>query len=77
LITQLWTYSDPKRDKRRHTVSAVYAARASGKPVGADDAADARLFAEAEIPWQELAFDHADVVRDYWTWKRTGRKRDL
>lgn len=77
LLTQLWTYSDPKRDNRKHTISTAFAARATGTPVGQDDAAEAHLFAEADIPWSELAFDHADIVRDYLLWKKTGRKRDL
>jgi 8-oxo-dGTP diphosphatase len=77
LISQLWTYSDPKRDARKHTISTVFAARASGTPVGQDDAAEARLFTEAEIPWSELAFDHGEIVRDYLAWKKTGKKRDL
>lgn len=77
LITQLWTYSDPKRDKRKHTISTAFAARAHGNPTGKDDAAEARLFAEDEIPWKELAFDHADIVRDYLRWKKTGERRTL
>src|SRR5688572_32663625 len=34
----LGVYSDPKRDRRGHTVSAVFVCRASGTPRGADDA---------------------------------------
>lgn len=74
LVTQLWTYSNPQRDERRHTVSTVFAARASGVPKGADDAEEARLFADDEIPWDELVFDHATIVRDYLEWKRTGER---
>jgi 8-oxo-dGTP diphosphatase len=77
LLSQLWTYSDPRRDKRKHTVSTVFAARATGVPNGGDDAADARLFEEGEIPWGELVFDHAEIVRDYLEWKRTGKRRAL
>jgi ADP-ribose pyrophosphatase YjhB (NUDIX family) len=77
LITQLWTYSDPRRDKRKHTISTVFAARAHGQPSGKDDAAEARLFSEDEIPWKELAFDHAEIVRDYLHWKKTGQRRSL
>lgn len=77
LLTQLFTYSDPRRDARKHTVSTVFAARAQGEPAGADDAEEARLFAEEEIPWGELVFDHAEIVRDYLHWKRTGERRSL
>lgn len=72
LVTQLWTYSDPRRDDRRHTISTVFAATAQGEPAGADDAEEARLFGEDELPWGELVFDHAEIVRDYLNWKRTG-----
>jgi 8-oxo-dGTP diphosphatase len=77
LITQLWTYSDPRRDKRKHTISTAYAARATGNPVGGDDAAAAQLFPEEQIPWSELVFDHAEIVRDYLHWKKTGERRKL
>jgi len=77
LLCQLFTYSDPRRDQRKHTISTVFAARAVGRPVGGDDAAEARLFAEDGIPWGELAFDHAEIIRDYLAWKRTGQRRDL
>lgn len=69
LETQLWTYSDPKRDSRKHTVSTVFVASATGEPVGADDAAEARLFSPEEIPWDELVFDHRQIVNDYFRWK--------
>jgi 8-oxo-dGTP diphosphatase len=79
LISQLWTYSDPKRDKRKHTVSTVYACRvpAGATPRGDDDALEARWFAEGEIPWDQLCFDHAQVLRDYFHWVRTGQRRTL
>jgi len=34
----LGVYSDPKRDKRFHTVSIVYTCKAYGMPIAADDA---------------------------------------
>jgi 8-oxo-dGTP diphosphatase len=79
LITQLFTYSDPKRDPRQHNVSTVYAARVKpgAEPKGADDADEARWFAEKEIPWAELCFDHAAILRDYFEWKKTGKRRAL
>jgi 8-oxo-dGTP diphosphatase len=79
LVAQLFTYSDPRRDARKHTMSTVYACRveAGAEPKGADDAADARWFAEAGIPWEELCFDHAEILRDYFRWIRTGERRKL
>ena len=38
----LGCYSDPQRDARGHTVSAVYIAEASGTPKAADDAKNVR-----------------------------------
>lgn len=56
-------YSDPKRDPRRHCVSAVYLTRVrSSKAAAGDDA--------AAIEWVDdwrrldLAFDHALVLKD-------------
>jgi len=79
LLSQLFTYSDPNRDKRKHTVSTVYACRApaGAQPHGADDALEARWFAEGEIPWGELCFDHGQILRDYFHWVRTGQRRAL
>ncbi len=77
LVTQLFSYSDPRRDPRQHTVSTVFAATAEGTPVGADDAAEARLFAEDDLPWEEIVFDHAEIVRDYLRWRKTGERRKL
>src|SRR4051812_34308828 len=41
LIELFHVYSNPARDARKHTVSTVFIARATGTPVGADDAKDA------------------------------------
>jgi 8-oxo-dGTP diphosphatase len=77
LVEQLFTYSDPKRDPRKHTISTVFACQAApgAQPKAADDAADARWFRESEIP--ELCFDHGQIVRDYFHWVRTGERRKL
>jgi 8-oxo-dGTP diphosphatase len=79
LVSQLFTYSDPKRDPRKHTISTVYAckARPGAEPKGADDAEEARWFGESDLPWEELCFDHGQILRDYFQWVRTGKKRDL
>jgi len=61
----LGIYSDPSRDERFHTVSIVYVCKASGEPVGADDAKSAYLCPLDEIPFDQLVFDHAQILRDY------------
>jgi len=68
---QLHTYSDPKRDPRRHTISTVYVATASGEPRAGDDAAGVGVFREGELP-RDLAFDHERILNDYFRWKREG-----
>jgi 8-oxo-dGTP diphosphatase len=73
LIELLHVYSDPKRDPRRHTISMVFIARASGTPRGADDAVEAGVFFEHNLPIP-LAFDHAKILQDYFTYKRTGQR---
>jgi 8-oxo-dGTP diphosphatase len=65
----LGVYSDPKRDPRFHTVSVVYVSRAVGRPVGGDDARSAKLFHFANIPWEELVFDHPKILKDYLEYK--------
>ncbi|MBP7734533.1 MAG: NUDIX hydrolase [Spirochaetes bacterium] len=64
LVRQFHTYSDPSRDPRKHTITTVYIATARGTPVGADDAAEARIF-PLDAPPEEMAFDHGDILRDY------------
>jgi len=73
LTALLGVYSDPARDPRHHTVSTVYVGRAEGSPSGGDDAAEARLFSEGDLP-SPLAFDHAAVLADYYRYKKTGEK---
>ena len=64
LLYQLGAYSDPKRDPRQHTISVVFVARATGKPKAGDDAKDVGIFFRNSIP-EQLAFDHAKILRDY------------
>jgi 8-oxo-dGTP diphosphatase len=63
LVRQFHTYSDPARDPRHHTITTVYLATAQGEPVGADDAAEARVFAYDDLP-DGIVFDHADILQD-------------
>ena len=73
LVELLHIYSDPKRDPRKHTMAIVFIAKAQGIPQGADDAAEAAVFDEQTLP-APLAFDHAQILRDYFTYKRTGQR---
>ena len=71
LVELFHVYSDPARDARQHTISTVFLARASGQPVGGDDAA-ACIVCAPDAPPQPLVFDHATIVRDYLAYKRSG-----
>jgi 8-oxo-dGTP diphosphatase len=78
LIEQLFTYSDPRRDARKHTMSTVYWCKVrSGTLQAADDAQDARWFTEAEVPWKDLCFDHSEILRDYFRYRKTGERRKV
>lgn len=68
----LGCYSDPSRDPRGHTASAVYIAEAVGEPQAQDDAAGVAVFSPEALP-SPLAFDHARILRDYLVWRRQGR----
>ena len=72
LIALLGIYSDPARDTRGHTITAVYVAEARGIPVAADDAKNYAVFNMDELP-ESLAFDHAQVLSDYKTFRETGQ----
>jgi 8-oxo-dGTP diphosphatase len=67
----LGIYSNPLRDPRNHTVTAVYVAEAHGTPLAADDAKNSGLFSFTDtLP--QLAFDHAMVLEDYRRYRETG-----
>ena len=71
LTEQFYTYSNPGRDPRHHTVSTVFIATAEGNPQGADDAKTAGVFTEDRLP-SPIAFDHGQILADYFHFKRTG-----
>ena len=60
----LGCYSNPRRDPRGHTASAVYLAWADGIPQAADDAKNIMLAdpGDKNVP---LAFDHRLILDDY------------
>lgn len=72
LLCQFHTYSDPERDKRMHTISTVYIAKAAGIPQAQDDAKELGVFTETNLP-TPLAFDHAKILTDYFHYKKTGK----
>jgi len=71
LITQFHTYSSPDRDPRKHTITTVFIGRAVGTPRARDDAKNIGLFSQEEIP-SPLAFDHRQILEDYFRWKKDG-----
>jgi ADP-ribose pyrophosphatase YjhB (NUDIX family) len=66
LIRQFHTYSDPKRDPRHHTITTVFIAKARGEAVAGDDAKEIGVFQRDNLP-EEIAFDHRDILNDYFT----------
>lgn len=66
LIRQMHTYSDPSRDPRHHTVSAVYVAHASGEAAAGDDAAGLSVFSRERLP-ADIVFDHREILNDYYS----------
>jgi 8-oxo-dGTP diphosphatase len=71
LTALLGIYSNPTRDHRGHTVTAVYIAQAHGTPQAADDAKNSAWYTLDDLP-QQLAFDHALVLEDYRRFKSEG-----
>lgn len=64
-LQQFHVYSDPKRDFRHHSVEVTHLAKALALPIAGDDAAKAFVVSLDQIPWEEMAFDHATILRDY------------
>ncbi len=76
LREQFFTYSDPRRDPRRHTITTVYLGEADGTPRGGDDALRARVWAWADLP-APLCFDHARILADVRRYLDTGERPRL
>ena len=76
LVTMLGLYSNPKRDPRGHTVTAIYVAQSTGTPVAADDAQSVGVFSLDQLP-SPLAFDHQMVLEDYRRYRETGEVAPL
>src|SRR3954454_2036356 len=73
LAEQFHSYSDPKRDARGHTISTVFIAKAKGTPKGEDDAKNAGIFLEANLP-APIVFDHAQILADYFRYTKSGQR---
>ncbi|NEO45176.1 MAG: NUDIX hydrolase [Moorea sp. SIO4A3] len=71
LIEQFQVYSDPSRDARKHTISIVFLATATGVPKAADDAKNFGIFNPWEVP-SNLCFDHNKILQDYWNYRHYG-----
>ena len=72
-VEQFHTYSDPQRDSRQHNISTVFIAKAKGMARAGDDAEKIGIFSEKNLPLP-LAFDHEQILRDYFRWVKTGEK---
>ena len=64
-MQQFGAYDAIDRDPRHRTISVVYSVELKEqKPVkGSDDAAQAKWFSLEDLP--ELAFDHAEILADF------------
>lgn len=76
LVEQFYSYSEPGRDPRFHTVSTVFIATGSGTPDAADDASEAAVFSHSKLP-EVLAFDHGRILADYLSYKSGQSRREI
>ena len=76
LEEQFFTYSDPDRDPRHHTVSTVYIAKGNGVLKPADDAKNAGLFMQQKLP-APIVFDHGKIISDYFRYKSGISKKEI
>jgi ADP-ribose pyrophosphatase YjhB (NUDIX family) len=75
LVHLLGVYSEPDRDPRFHTISTVFVAQGKGTPQAANDAQRIGLFRKEILP-DELAFDHAHILHDYYAWKASKERSE-
>ena len=61
----LGIYSDPSRDPRFHTASAVYVCKAYAIPIADDDAKEAMIVKLEDLQTDKLVFDHGKILDDY------------
>ena len=68
-LKQFHTYSDPDGDQRHHTITTAYIAKGNGTPEAKDDASEIGVFTRNTLP-EEIAFDHRQILRDYFGQKQ-------
>lgn len=65
-------YSDPKRDPRYHTVSAVYLCqRTKGKIKLNQEGSEFKFFPLENLP-RKIGFDHREIINDFKKNKKAG-----
>ena len=72
IVSLLGLYSDPKRDPRFHTLSAVYVCRANALPTAGDDAKSTKLVSLKKLLDENYVFDHRNIIEDYLKTKSLG-----
>ena len=69
-VKQFRVYDSLNRDPRRRCIDAVHISRCDNViPQAGSDAAKLWVCPLDKIPWDELAFDHAEILRDYLVWR--------
>lgn len=63
ILHNLTPRSEPDRDPRGQVNSIPFVAKATGEPKAGDDAAEIKIFRLDSLP--ELAFDHAQIIKEY------------
>ncbi len=71
LAEQFHVYSKPGRDPRFHTVTVVFIGTGTGMLKGRDDARRAEVFRPENLP-KQIAFDHREIINDYYRYVATG-----
>lgn len=68
-LKQFHVYSDPSRDPRYHYIDVIHLAKSYQLPMAGDDAAASFVVQLEDILWNDLAFDHAQILKDYIAYK--------
>ena len=71
LLEQFYVYSKPGRDPRFQTVTIVFIGTGVGNLKGRDDARRAEVFGPDNLP-DHIAFDHREIINDYYRYVATG-----
>jgi len=69
-VKQFRVYDSINRDPRKRCIDAVHISRCDNViPQAGSDAAKLWVCPLDKIPWNELVFDHAEILRDYLIWR--------